>query len=154
MSALVFGGSATEDSPDTASSSMGSCFSVVDGCGVSTNIIEGPAASSVEIAVRGVGLEVNFGSDEGRTGDGGTKDFAERCEEELATLRAFDEDALVVRMAVSDAAAFGCGRRGFTDCAPGISSLLSLRGGFQIALRRSSWREKKELLGAVFRRLG
>ena len=127
VSAFAFGVSVAEASLDTRSScSRGFRFSVVDGCGVSTNIIDGPAASSVETAVRGVGLEVNFGSDEGPIGGGGTRDFAERCEEELAVLRGFEEDDLVRSMAVSDAVALGCGRSGVTDCVLGISSLPSL----------------------------
>lgn len=65
---------------------MGSCLSAVLGLGVSTNVIDGPVVSSEEIAVRGVGFDVNFGRDCRRIGDGLTKDFAERCEDELAIL--------------------------------------------------------------------
>lgn len=41
----------------------GSFFRAVVGEGVSTNMMEGPAASSEATAVLGVGLEVNFGRD-------------------------------------------------------------------------------------------
>ena len=42
---------------------MGSCPLAVVGLGVSTNVIDGPVVSSEDIAVRGVGFDVNFGND-------------------------------------------------------------------------------------------
>ena len=55
-----------------AAAAMGSFLRVVDGEGASTNMMEGPGASSGATAVRGVGLEVNFGNDCWRIGGGRT----------------------------------------------------------------------------------
>lgn len=42
---------------------IGSDFRAADGEGVSTNMMDGPASSSVATAVRGVGRDVNLGRD-------------------------------------------------------------------------------------------
>lgn len=52
-------------------SAMGSFFFIVVGEGVSTNMIEGPGASSRATAVRGTGFDVNFGNECPSIGGGG-----------------------------------------------------------------------------------
>lgn len=139
--------------------SSGFSVGVKLGLGVSTNMMEGPwASSSVETAARGVGFDVNFGRDWRRMGGAMVGGFGweepEIWEEELATLWDFGCFS-ARRMAVSEALALKWGLRGVTDCEVGLSSPCeeaSLRLPFQIALRRSSWREKNEVLGAVFLR--
>lgn len=61
--------------------------------GVSTNIIEGPGASSLATAVRGTGLEENLGRDSGSRITGAREEVetceVESCDVLLAVLRAF-----------------------------------------------------------------
>jgi hypothetical protein len=135
---------------------MGSWLSAVAALGVSTKVIEGPAVSSEDIAVRGVGFDVNFGNDCRRIWGGLTSDFAseelERCEDELATLWDFGGFA-APKTAVSEAVASGCGLSGVIECVVGLSSfcgVLFLRESFHITLRRSCCLVKEEVLGAVF----
>lgn len=72
---------------------MGSFFLVVVGEGVSTNMMEGPAPSSVATAERGTGLEVNLGREPWFMEGVFTADIAceelESWEEELAMLCVF-----------------------------------------------------------------
>ena len=94
---------------------MGSGLVALVADGESMNIIEGPDASSGAIAVRGVGLEVNLGSDwcrmvGGRAApDSGDDEYAlSGVPATFALLRAD------VSITVSEAVASGCGLRGVT----------------------------------------
>jgi hypothetical protein len=86
-------------------SAMGSFF--VAGEGVSTNMMEGPGASTVATAVRGVGLDVNFGNECSLMGGAWViarpGDDEDSCDEELATLRVFFVLLPDLVTAVSDA---------------------------------------------------
>lgn len=153
----LFSGLACGDGDDGVSS--GFWAAAVLGLGVSTNMMDGPAVdSSVETAARGVGFEVNFGRDWRRTGGGIVvtglgREELESCDEELAALWGFDGLSAARRMAVSEALASECGRSGVVECVVSRSSVCdgaSLCVPFHMALRRSSWREKNEVLGAVF----
>lgn len=99
----------------------GSFFRVAEGEGVSTNMIDGPAVSSGATAVRGVGLEVNFGNDwcligGGRTGTACVSGEVTCALDELSPI------LLVVMSAVSEVVASGCGFNGVTESAVGRSS--------------------------------
>jgi hypothetical protein len=88
---------------------MGSLF-LVAGEGVSTNMIDGPDASSCAIAVRGTVFDVNFGDDEcSSIGGGGASarllEDEESCDEELAALCAFFVFRPALVITVSDEAA-------------------------------------------------
>jgi hypothetical protein len=137
-----------------AASAIGSFFFKF-GEGVSTNMIEGPAASSRATAVRGVRFEVNFGNECPSIGGGWAnalvREEDESWEEELAVLRAFFVLLPAFAITVSDAAAPACGLRGVTDSTVGLAgSIEALLGEpwepFQIAFLRSSFREKKGVL--------
>ena len=68
---------------------IGSFLRVVVGEGVSTNMMEGPAASSDATAVLGVGFEVNFGRDWSRIGGGWIsrpREAEDNWDDELAAL--------------------------------------------------------------------
>lgn len=75
--------------------------------GVSTNMMEGPDTSSDATAVRGVGLEVNFGRDscciDGGLIEDPAREAIDSCDMELAILRDFLDER--VSIAVSEAAA-------------------------------------------------
>jgi len=92
----------------TEASAIGSFF-LVTGDGVSTNMIDGPDASSRAIAVRGTVFDVNFGDECSSIGRGGAsarlRDDEESCDEELAALCAFLVFRPTLAIAVSDDAA-------------------------------------------------
>lgn len=99
---------------DAAALASGSGFRAVSGGGVSTNMMDGPAVSSGATAVRGVGLEVNFGRDWWRMGGGRGS--------VVALLDDSASDVEVVRRAVSEVVASGWGFSGVTDEAVGRCS--------------------------------
>jgi hypothetical protein len=142
-------------------SAIGSFFFRV-GEGVSTNMIEGPAASSRATAVRGVRFDVNFGNECSSIGTRWANDLAreedESWDEVLAVLRAFFALFPAFITAVSEAMAPACGLRGVTESTVGLAGVMELLLGepcepFQIAFLRSNFREKKWLpvpAGEVF----
>ena len=76
--------------------------------GVSTNMMEGPAVSSSATVVRGVGFEVNFGSDWWRIAGGLAGALIREDEDDGAA----SSLCFAFSTAVSEAEALGCGLSG------------------------------------------
>ena len=146
---VLFGGGNVEwdwDDPATAEV-MGSAFRAADGEGVPTNMIEGPVVSSGATAVRGVGLDVNFGRDCWRVGAGRAYFLVS-----LGSSMSF-----LVRRSVSEVVVSGRVLDVITESAVGCSSCdLTFQGGFLLVQKHVSkyilkvaWRPCHEFHDAV-----